>query len=113
MDDKLLVGQGHQILETSETSWKQQLAQVPQNSQARLGFMTEAHHRLRYFAVRELVNGQRPVAPTFIAEMLHLPLEQVEAILEELEKRLFFLVRNEQHAVLRRTPSPWTLHLTA
>ncbi len=66
--------------------------------------MTDAHHRVRYFVVKELVNRQKPVAPEFISEMLHMPLEQVKAILEELERRLFFLVRNEQNAVLWAYP---------
>jgi hypothetical protein len=61
--------------------------------------MTDAHHRIRYFVVKELVNRQKPIEPEFISEKLKMPLEQVNLILEELERKLFFLVRNEQGAV--------------
>ena len=99
MEDKILLGRGQQILEIPQTMWMQHLAQVPQHSQARLSFMTEAHHQVRYFVVRELVNRQKPVEPKFISDCLNIPLERVRVILEELERKLFFLVRNEQGAV--------------
>ena len=79
--------------------WKQHLAQTPQSGQKRLAFMTEAHHRVRYLVVKELVDTQRPIEPGFISTALKMPMDQVETILEELEKKLFFLVRNEQNAV--------------
>jgi hypothetical protein len=61
--------------------------------------MTEGHHQVRYFVVRELVDGGKPVEPQRISEKLNLPLERVNLILEELESKLFFLVRNTQGAV--------------
>jgi len=61
--------------------------------------MTEAHHLVRYLVVKELVIQQKPIEPEFIAKALNLPLAQVTGILEELERKLFFLVRDEQGAV--------------
>jgi hypothetical protein len=61
--------------------------------------MTEAHHRVRYWAVQALVEGQHPLAPETIAAQLKLPLAQVAGILDELEQKLFFLARNPQGAV--------------
>ena len=61
--------------------------------------MTDAHHRVRYFVVRELVNRAKPIEPALISEALGLPLQHVQVILEELERKLFFLVRDEQGAV--------------
>jgi hypothetical protein len=46
-----------------------------------------------------MVNRQKPIEPEFIAEKLNLPLERVKVLLEELERKLFFLVRNEAGAV--------------
>jgi len=97
--DIILLGRDRQIHEIPQSTWKQHLAQAQQHSQARLSFMTQAHHQVRYWVVRELVNRQRPVEPEFISESLHMPLEQVRNILEELERKLFFLVRNEQGSV--------------
>jgi hypothetical protein len=99
MEDKILLGRGQNILEIPQTMWKQHLEQAPQHNQARLSFMTDAHHQVRYFVVKELVNRQKPLEPEFISEMLRLPLEQVREILDELERKLFFLVRNAQGAV--------------
>jgi hypothetical protein len=79
--------------------WEQHLAEAPQHSQARLSFMSEEHHRVRYFVVRELPRQGEPIAPEAIARALQLPRGQVETLLDELERKLFFLVRNEQGAV--------------
>ncbi len=99
MEEKILLGQGKQILEIPQAMWKQHLDQIPEHSQARLGFMTDAHHQVRYFVVKELINRQRPLESGYIAQSLKLPLDRVKDILDELERKLFFLVRNEQNAV--------------
>lgn len=99
MKEKVLLGRGRQILEISQVWWKKQLSQIPHHNQARLSFITDAHQRVRYFVVKELVNKQKPIEPEHIAEVLNLSLEVVQDILEVLERKLFFLVRNEQRAV--------------
>jgi hypothetical protein len=99
MGEKILLGRGQQILEIPQATWKLHLAQVPQHAQSRLKFMTAAHHQIRYFVVKELAHRQTPIQPEWISAQLKLPLEQVKLILEELESKLFFLVRNEQGAV--------------
>ncbi len=53
--------------------------------------------------------------PEFIAEELKLSLDRTNAILDELEKNLFFLVRNERGAVTWSFPvtvDPTPHHLT-
>jgi hypothetical protein len=107
MEGKILLGRDREILEIPQATWEQDLAQVPQHSQARLNFMTDAHHQIRYFVVKELVNRQKPIEPELISEKLKIPLDQVDCLLEELERKLFFLVRNEQGAVA------WAFPVTA
>jgi len=99
MEAKILLGRDQTILEVPQATWQQHLTQIPQHSQARLNFMTEAHHQIRYLVVKEMVYRQKPIEPEFVSEKLNLPLERVNLILEELERKLFFLVRNEQGAV--------------
>ena len=99
MNKKVLLGRDRQFVEIPQAVWEQHVAQIPLHSQDRLNFMTEAHHQIRYFVVRELVNRQKPIEPELISEKLNMPLKQVKVILEELERKLFFLVRNEQDAV--------------
>ncbi len=104
MAAKVLLGRGHTIMEIPQARWKQHLAQVPQHSQARLSFMTEQHHQVRYFVVRELAHQGKSIRPEIISERLKIPLEQVLVLLEELERKLFFLVRDEHGAVIWAYP---------
>ena len=99
MEERIILGRDQQMIEMPQAAWKQALTQVPQHSRSRLSFMTDAHHRVRYFVVKELVDRQAPLEPEFISKELNIPLAQVIGILEELEQKLFFLVRNEHGAV--------------
>ena len=99
MSEMILLGRGRHISEIPREMWEQHLAQVPAHSGDRLSFMSEEHRRVRYFVVRELPSRGTPLGPEEISSALQLPLEQVETILDELERKLFFLVRNERRAV--------------
>ena len=96
IDDMILLGRGRRIIPLPRQDWERQLAQVPQHQNDRLGFMTRDHHRVRYFVVMALPGAGKPLAPEVIARSLGLPLAQVQAILDDLEKQLFFLVRDAQ-----------------
>jgi hypothetical protein len=104
MAEKIFLGRSQQMVDVPQATWKEHLTQVPQHSQTRLRFMTEAHHQVRYFVVKELVNRQKPVEPEFISKALSMPLAQVRDILEELERKLFFLVKDKQGAVIWAYP---------
>jgi len=99
MEEMILLGRDQKMLEVPQATWKGHLAQIPQHSRSRLSFMADTHHQIRYFVVKELVNRQKPIEPEFISNKLNLPLELVESTFEELERKLFFLVRNEQGEV--------------
>jgi len=104
MEEKILLGRDQKILEFPRAAWEQHLTQIPQHSQSRLKFMTDTHHQIRYFVVKEMAYSQKPIEPELISEKLNLPLEQVKVILRELQEKLFFLVRNEQEAVIWAYP---------
>jgi hypothetical protein len=99
LSDTVLRGQGHQITEIPRKQWEEHLSHIPQHSGARLGFMSEEHHLVRNFVVRELPRTSQPVQPDLISQILELPLARVNTLLDELEENLFFLVRNSQGAV--------------
>jgi hypothetical protein len=99
MEDRILLGQGREIREVPVAMWKQHLAQLPQHAGDRLSFMTEAHHRVRNFVVQALADRQQPLAPDYIAGELGLSPAQLDGILNELEQKLYFLVRDPQGAV--------------
>jgi hypothetical protein len=93
MADFILIGRGDTIVEISAERWRQHLAQTQRHS---FSFMTSDHHLIRNFVVSELpCNQGNPLRPEDIAQRLRLPLSRVSTILEELQKHLFFLVRNQ------------------
>jgi hypothetical protein len=98
MNKRLLLGLGRLMLPIPRSIW-QQVAHGETSGHAGLSFMTEEHHRVRDFTVLELPRAGAPLAPELIAERLHLPVERVNIILDELEKHLTFLFRNAQGAV--------------
>ena len=61
--------------------------------------MSEEHHRVRDFVVRELPRVGAPLTPEFIAQQLGLSLVRVVALLDELEQNMTYLFRNEEGAV--------------
>ena len=93
----LLVGSRQSINRVPDTDFKAALGRLPATFAARLAFMTPEHHLVRNFVVRELPheNG-RPIKVNRLAATLGLPLTRVDAIVDELERHLFFLVRNDQ-----------------
>lgn len=99
MEESVLLGRARRIIEIPFESWKQDLAGIPQHGQARLKFMTETHHQIRNFVVKEMLIQQKPIEPQFISKKLSVPLDRVNYLLGELEQKLFFLVRNSTGAV--------------
>jgi len=59
--------------------------------------MTPRHHAVRNFVVLELPrNHGRPLSPAQIGAALHLNPREVIELLDDLEKHLFFLVRDDR-----------------
>ncbi len=116
-ENHILLGRGRAIIPAPEALWKHHLDQVPAHGRERLAFMTDAHRRVRFLAVRALGERGQPLEPEIISAETSLPLGQVNTILAELERRLFFLVRNEQGAVawafpLTVEPTPHRLYFS-
>jgi len=79
--------------------WEWQLRARARRTKARLAFMSEEHHLVRDFAVRELPRVGEPLTPDFIAGRLSLSVARVESYLDDLEKHMTFVCRNPQGAV--------------
>ncbi len=96
MIDRIIIGRRENIYEMSAENWRKHLTAARQHTQMRLSFMTDGHHRVRNFAVRVLPRTQgKALSAAEISRRLDLSLDRVVAILEELQKNLFFLVLNE------------------
>jgi hypothetical protein len=95
MSESILIGRGRLLTSIPRNQWQEQLSRVPAAMKIRLSFMTRQHHLVRYFVVRSLPRIGRPIPPELIAGKLTIPLPRVNAILSELEEKLFFLVRDQ------------------
>jgi hypothetical protein len=107
MEENILATAGNQLTEIPRQIWEQHEGQTLQDISKMLGFMTEAHHLIRYFVVRELPRIGKPMPPELISDELNIPLSRTIEILDDLEKNLFFLVRNEQGEI------SWAFPVTA
>ena len=99
MNKRLLLGLGRMMLPIPRSIWQRQVAHDEESGHSGLRFMTEDHHRVRDFAVLELPRAGAPLSPELIAERLHLSVERVNVILDELEKHMTFIFRDAQGAV--------------
>lgn len=104
MSGRLLIGLGRHMIPVPRMLWQWQVEKGAQRTKAHLGFMSEEHHLVREFAVRELPRVGEPLSPEFIAEELNLPVARVKSILDELDKHMTFVCRNTQGAVVWAYP---------
>ncbi|HLF26465.1 MAG TPA: hypothetical protein VJG32_09015 [Anaerolineae bacterium] len=104
MRNQLLLGLGRRLLSIPPFIWQRQVKRNAQRARAGLGFMSDDHHRVRDFVVTELPSVGQPLLPGMIAQQLNLPPDRVGAILDDLERHLTFLFRNEAGAVVWAYP---------
>ncbi len=104
MKNSILLGIRGHMIPLPPLLWKGMISRNARGVEANLGFMSEKHHLIRDFVVREIPFLGKPIKPEYIAGQLNLPVDQVNEILKELEKRLTFLFRNEQGAVIWAYP---------
>jgi hypothetical protein len=107
MKENIFASAGNQLTEIPRKMWEQHEDQTLQDISKVLGFMTKAHHLIRYFVVQELPRLGKPIPPELISEALKIPIARTIEILDDLEKNLFFLVRNERGEI------SWAFPVTA
>ena len=99
MKEYVLSSAGHRFTEIPRETWKQHVEQAPKDISKMLSFMTKNHHLIRNFVVRELPRIGKPIPPALISAELNMSLSKTTEILDDLERNLFFLVRNEQSEI--------------
>lgn len=117
MKDTILMASGEIFKEIPQKDWEEGLRDMVGHVVDGLAFMTQEHHRVRNFAVRELPRVGSPLATKFIADSLNLKVKQAKVILDELEKHMTFLFRNEQGDVawaypVTIDPTPHRVHFS-
>jgi hypothetical protein len=97
--DNLLLGVSRFMIPVPRSIWKRQLPAKERHLTASIGFMSEQHHAVRNHVVKELPRVGKPLPPELIAQSVNLPADRVVAILDDLERNMTFLFRNDQKAV--------------
>jgi hypothetical protein len=96
MSGDILAGVGREVHSVPDAGFVKSVKSLSARMKSRLAFMSRDHHIVRDFAVRELPRQDRPISPLRIAQTTSLTLQTVAAILTELERNLFFLVRDPE-----------------
>jgi len=99
MCGQILVGAGGEINAVPDGDFLEALKNLPGKMASRLAFMERKHHVVRDFVVREMPRHDRPLSPSHIARATGLDLSSVSAVLADLERNLFFLVRDPEGSV--------------
>jgi hypothetical protein len=94
MSRTLLLGDGREIRRVPDDAFLQALARIRARMGSRLAFMAHDHHTVRNFVVREMPRQGGALSPRDIATATGLGLQHVSKVVSDLEKRLFFLVRD-------------------
>ena len=94
MSGTVLVGAGREIRREPDDAFVRSMEGLSARMAPRLAFMTGDHHMVRNFVVREMPRQPRPLSSQRIAMVTGLDLRKVSVILSDLERNLFFLVRN-------------------
>jgi hypothetical protein len=104
MSNTLLMGVWQYIIPIPQKLWQKHIPQLAKKMEDEHGFMTEDHRRIHHFVVRELPRIGEPLSPEFIARELGFTKARVTAILDDLERNMTFLFRNNGEAVVWAYP---------
>lgn len=104
MKNKFMMGFWRYMVNLPPSLWEKDMLKGKAKFEAELGFMSEEHRRVHHFVVRELPYFGSPLPPEVIAIKLDFPIERVNAILDDLEKHMTFLFRNNEGAVVWAYP---------
>jgi len=93
-ETQVLIAHGREIETKSLGDWQDAVRRSAGQMPQRLAFMTPEHHAIRNSVVTGVARFGRPLSISEIARGVRLAESRTRIIVEELERRLFFLVRN-------------------
>ena len=106
-DGFVLLGRGADLVPILDAEWWQAHQAHAPRARQRYDALPPLHRSVRRAAVLRLVSTGRPVPPEDIAAELGAPLPDVAAAMADLERALFFLVRDGAGA------ASWAFPVTA
>lgn len=102
--NRLMVGVWRFMVGIPPYLWEKRIEKAKHKVNQATRFMSPEHRLVHHFVVREIPRIGRPIPARMVAQDLNIPLERTTAILEDLEKHLTFLCRNDQGQVVWAYP---------
>ena len=104
MKNKIMIGLWRYMLNVPTFLLERRMQKAKKKFETALNFMTDEYRRIHHFVVKELPYAGKPLSPEFVATKLNLPIDRVNAILDDLEKHMTFLYRDSQGEVVWAYP---------
>ena len=104
MKNKLMLGLWRYTVNVPPFLWEKQILKGKKKFEREHGSLPKEYRLVHHFVVRELPYVGEPLSPESISEKLAMSIEQVNKILDDLERRLTFLYRNKQGEVVWAYP---------
>lgn len=104
MNNKLMLGLWRYTINVPPFLWEKQISKGKKEFEREHGSLPQEYRLLHHFVVRQLPNIGRPLSPEIISDKLAMSIDQVNTILDDLEKRLTFLYRDKQGEVVWAYP---------
>jgi hypothetical protein len=104
MKNRLMIGFWRYMINLPSRVWEKEISKARRKFEAELGFMTDEHRLVHHFVVRELPYAGEPLPPEVVAKKLDLPVSRVNGILDDLEKHMTFLFRDNHDRVVWAYP---------
>ncbi len=104
MQNTLMTGLGRYIINVPPFLWEKQIYKAKEKFENEFGYLSKEHRLVHHFVVKELPFHGKPLAPEYIAEKLGLAVDQVNILLDNLEKRKTYLYRNSDKSVVWAYP---------
>lgn len=104
MGNRLMAGVWRYIVSVPPFMWEKQIERAARKVKQSTSFMSAEHRLVHHYVVRELPRRGQPIPPANVAQDLGLPPERTKAILDELERRLTFIYRDDRGQVVWAYP---------
>ena len=104
MRKKMMLGLWRYMINVPPFMWEKQISKMKGKLQKEYSSLSGEHHSVHHFVVRELPNQGEPLSPELVADRLDMPADRVKIILDDLEKGMTFLFRNNDGDVIWAYP---------
>ncbi len=104
MNNQLMIGLWRLMIQLPPSLLEGRMAKAKEKFARELAFMTGEHRAVHHYVVRQLPYATSPLAPEAIAAALGMDRERVETLLDDLERHMTFLFRNDRREVVWAYP---------